>query len=172
MRTPFLIALYLLAIVAATLLVAADGPAISIVNALVFIAFDITARDQLHEAWGHNHLLPKMAALILAGSALSAVFNLAALPIAIASCVAFGVSATLDGITYALLKDRERLLKINGSNVVSALADSLIFPALAFGFPLLWPIVLGQFLAKVLGGLVWSLLLTPFRRWPAARGAE
>jgi hypothetical protein len=37
--------------------------------------------------------------------------------------------------------------------------DSIIFPALAFGFPLLYIIVIQQFLAKVLGGWLWSLIL-------------
>ena len=30
--------------------------------------------------------------------------------------------------------------------------DSLIFPAVAFGWPLLLPVVVGQFVAKVFGG--------------------
>jgi uncharacterized PurR-regulated membrane protein YhhQ (DUF165 family) len=51
-------------------------------------------------------------------------------------------------------------LRLNGSNVPSALTDSLVFPTLAFG-AFLWPILLGQFAAKVLGGFVCSL----FFRW-------
>ena len=47
-------------------------------------------------------------------------------------------------------------LRLNGSNVPSALTDSLVFPTLAFG-AFLWPILLGQFAAKVLDGLVCSL---------------
>ncbi len=50
--------------------------------------------------------------------------------------------------------------RINGSNIPSALVDSLVFPTLAFG-SFLWPIVLGQFLAKVLGGFAWSMVF----RW-------
>jgi uncharacterized PurR-regulated membrane protein YhhQ (DUF165 family) len=54
---------------------------------------------------------------------------------------------------------------VNGSNVVGAAADSLIFPALAFGWPLLWSVVLGLFVAKVAGGFLWSLILVvPLRR--------
>lgn len=63
-----------------------------------------------------------------------------------------------DALTYALLGERARLLRMNGSNVVSAAADSLIFPTLAFG-AFLWPIVLGQFAAKVAGGFIWSVIL-------------
>ena len=78
---------------------------------------------------------------------------------ALASFVAFAVSAALDTATYHILRDRAYLLRVNGSNVVSAAADSLIFPALAFGLPLLWPIVLGQFVAKVAGGALWAWVL-------------
>ena len=70
--------------------------------------------------------------------------------------MAFAVSAALDTVVYHLLRERAYLLRVNGSNVVSAAADSLIFPVLAFGLPLLWPIVLGQFVAKVAGGALWA----------------
>lgn len=52
-----------------------------------------------------------------------------------------------------------RLQRINGSNLIAAAVDSLCFPLLAFGWPLLWQVVLGQFLAKLLGGAVWAWLL-------------
>jgi queuosine precursor transporter len=99
-----------------------------------------------------------MALLILAGSAIS--FALGAGRIAIASAVAFAASETVDTITYALLGNRERLIRVNGSNVASAAVDSFLFPALAFGLPVLWAIVIGQFVAKVFGGALWSVLLT------------
>lgn len=165
LRTWVAIALYLAAIVAANLAVAAYGPSITIVNAFVLIAFDLTARDYLHEQWRGNGLVWKMALLIGTGSLLAYVLNAAAGPIALASFVAFGVSGTLDGLTFHLLGDRARLVRVNGSNVIGAAADSLIFPTLAFGgfLPL---IVLGQFAAKVAGGFIWSLVLNavPVRR--------
>lgn len=159
MRTYALVGMYLAAIVAANLLVTAFGPAISVANALLFIGLDLTARDALHEAWAGRGLVWKMGALIAAGSLLSYALNAAAGPIALASFVAFFVSASLDAAAYAMLRERAYLVKVNGSNVVSAAADSLIFPALAFGLPLLWPIVLGQLAAKLCGGFVWSLIL-------------
>jgi hypothetical protein len=159
-----LIGMYLAAIVAANLLVATFGPAVSIANALVFIALDLTARDRLHEAWHGRGMAWKMAALIAGGSLLGWALNANAGPIALASFVAFAVSASLDALSYHLLREKAYLVKVNGSNVISAAADSLIFPALAFGFPLLWPIVVGQFLAKLIGGAVWSIILRPRRR--------
>lgn len=155
-----LIGLYLSAIVLANLSVAHFGPSAAILNAFVFIGLDITARDSLHERWQHRHLIRNMALLIVSGSMLSAALNWQAAGIALASCLAFAGAAMADTLVYHLLHDRARLLKINGSNVVSAAVDSLLFPALAFGFPLLWGIVLGQFVAKVAGGAIWAWLLT------------
>lgn len=153
-----IIALYLFAIVLANLSVAQFGPSITILNAFLFIGLDLTARDRLHDAWYGRGLRWKMPLLIVTGSVLSAVLNWNAAPIALASCAAFGAAALVDTIAYHLLRYHPRLTRMNTSNVFSALVDSLIFPAIAFGFPLMWGIVAGQFLAKVLGGFLWSLV--------------
>ena len=153
-----LILLYLVAIVAANLTTAAFGPEWSIVNAFLFIGLDLTTRDALHERWQGAALWPNMAALIGAGSVLSVVCNLNALSIAVASFLAFIAAGVVDTLIYSALHERAKLVKINGSNVVSAAVDSLVFPTLAFGsfMPL---IVLGQFAAKVFGGYLWSLVI-------------
>lgn len=155
---------YLTAIVAANLLVAQFGPSVAVVNAFLFIGLDLTARDALHDAWHGRNLVPKMALLIGAGSVLSYVLNRNAGPIALASFVAFAGAGIADSLVYTLLGDRARLVKMNGSNLVSAAVDSVLFPALAFGFPLLWVVMLGQFAAKVLGGGLWSLVLVRLGR--------
>lgn len=152
--------LYLVAIVLANLSIAAFGPAVVIINAFLFIGLDLTARDHLHEAWRGNNLLFKMVALIASGSILSWVLNRDAAQVALASFVAFAAAATVDTLVYQLMGKYPRWLRINGSNVPSAFVDSLVFPTLAFG-TFLWPVVLGQFVAKVFGGFVWSL----FFRW-------
>lgn len=144
---------------AANLLVARFGPAVTVVNAFLFIGLDLTARDKLHDAWHGKRLWLKMAALIAIGSALSWLLNRNAGQIAIASFVAFALAGTADTVAYHLLGRRARLLRINGSNVVSAAVDSVVFPALAFGFPLLFGVMAGQFAAKVGGGFIWSLVL-------------
>lgn len=153
-----LIALYLVAIVAANLSVAYFGPASTIVNAFLFIGLDITTRDMLHERWEHKDLWLKMGGLIAAGSALSWVLNRNAGPIAIASLVAFAASGLVDTIVYHLLRERSKFFKVNGSNMVSAAVDSIVFPTVAFGAFMPW-IAAGQFVAKVAGGFLWALLL-------------
>lgn len=153
-----IIGLYLGAIVAADLLAAQFGPTMTIVNAFLFIGLDITARDRLHEAWHGNKLTLKMAVLIVSGSALAWLINANAKQIAIASSVAFGSAAIVDTVAYQLLYRQKWFVKINGSNVASAITDSILFPTLAFGgfLPL---ITLGQALAKMFGGALWALAL-------------
>ena len=154
--------LYLAAIVAANLIIARLGPQATVVTAFLFIGLDITARDRLHESWQGRALWPKMAALIASGSLLSWLVNRNAGPIALASFIAFAASGAADTLTYHVLRRKRWFVKVNGSNVVSAAVDSLVFPTLAFGMLLPW-VVVGQFIAKVAGGAAWAALLG-FRR--------
>jgi hypothetical protein len=159
MKNIYYVVLYLVAVVAANLTVTWFGPSVTIINAFLFIALDLTSRDKLHDAWHGKGLLWKMAALIATGSLLSWILNRNAGPIALASFVAFACANAADALVYQLLHDKAKLLKVNGSNVVSSAVDSFIFPMLAFGFPLLWGVIIGQFAAKVAGGFIWSLIL-------------
>lgn len=154
---PALIAVYLIAIVAANLVTVAFGPSASILNAFLFIGLDLTTRDRLHDLW-HGRVVGRMALLIAVGSLASWLLNANAGPIAVASFAAFAIAATVDAIAYHLLRSHARLWRVNGSNVLSAAVDSLVFPTLAFGgmMPL---VTLGQFAAKVAGGFMWSLVL-------------
>ena len=147
-----------MAIIAANLTVTWWGPRMVVINAFLFIGLDLTARDGLHEAWHKRGLVWKMLLLIGAGSVLSYALNHDAGRIALASFVAFACAGLADTIIYHVLHRYPRLLKINGSNVAGAAVDSLIFPTLAFG-SLMPAIILGQFVAKVAGGFVWSLIL-------------
>lgn len=162
MTTKILIALYLTAIVAANLAVAAFGPVAVIPNSFALIALDLTARDRLHETWHGD--ARKLGALIFAGSALSAVLDYRALPIAVASFCAFALSGLADTLVYARLARRGWYAKVNGSNAVSAAVDSLAFLSIlaALGglpFSLVPALAAGQWAAKVAGGALWSWLL-------------
>lgn len=150
--------LYLSAIVAANLSVAHFGPGAVYANAFLFIGLDLTARDKLHDRWNGKGLLWKMGLLIAAGGALSWLLNRDAATIALASTVAFATAATVDAGIYHLLRRRRFVVRANASNVPAAAADSIVFPWIAFGGfdPV---ITLGQFVAKVAGGFVWSLIL-------------
>ena len=153
------VVMFLAANILANLTIAWFGAGFSIVNAFLFIALDLTARDKLHDAWHGHNLRLRMLLLIGAGAVVSAVLNVSSAPIALASFMAFAAAGLADTFVYQRLFHCAYLLRVNGSNVLSAAVDSLVFPALAFGFPLLWGVVLGQFVAKVAGGGLWSLIL-------------
>jgi hypothetical protein len=154
--------IFILSLVIANLLVAWFGPWFSIVNAFVLIGLDLSLRDKLHEAWNNDKLVLKMGSLIVVSSLISYLLNPATEIIAIASFVAFALSMVADSLTYHLLHKKTWLIKSNGSNVAGALVDSLVFPTIAFG-GLMIEIVLMQFLAKVVGGFIWTVLIKKFK---------
>jgi len=148
-----------MAIVAANLVTAWLGPWVTPINGFLFIGLDITSRDALHDAWHRKGLLWKMGLLIATGSILSWLLNRNAGRIALASFVAFAAASIVDGLVYHVLRRRSRFERVNWSNLASGTVDSVIFPALAFGWPPDMEIVYGMSTAKVAGGLFWSLLL-------------
>ena len=149
---------YLAANVAANLSVTYFGPISTPINAFLLIAFDLAARDKLHEEWGNKHLWPKMLLLVGTGALLSWFINRNAGPIATASFISFLLTGITDTAVYQALKKHPRFVKINSSNIASSAVDSLVFPTLAFGTFIPYA-VFGQFLAKVFGGYLWSLIL-------------
>lgn len=150
--------LYIAALVGANLSVAAFGPAVTPLNAFLLIGLDLTLRDRLHDAWKGS--LWRMGLLIGAAAGLSYLLNPASGQIALASFVAFAAAGVADWLAYSALRRLPWLARANGSNVVGAGVDSIIFPTLAFG-SLMPGIIALQFAAKVGGGFVWSLVTRP-----------
>lgn len=150
--------IYLIAIVLANITTAIFGATWSIVNAFLFIGLDLTCRDKLHEQWKDSNLFKNMFILVTAGSVISYLLNINAGIIAIASFTAFLFANIVDVFIYQKLINKNKIIKINGSNIGSAFVDSLVFPTIAFG-GILWTITLGQFIAKVFGGYIWSLII-------------
>jgi queuosine precursor transporter len=155
------VVLYLSAIVCANLLVTHFGPEFSVISAFFLIGLNLTARDYLHDLWRGRNLFGKMTLLILGGSVLSWTLNKESSSIAIASFIAFAVSEFVDAIVYTRLSHTKWAVRVNGSNIFSAAADSLIFPVVAFGgfMPLIFA---GQFAAKVFGGALWAFGIRRF----------
>lgn len=149
---------YIAAVTAANLLVARYGPTVTIINAFALIGLDLALRDYLHDAWQARRAT-KMGALILAAGIISYAANPAAGRIALASLIAFTIAATADWFIYHQLRGKHWFKRANASNTVGAAVDSIAFPILAFGWPPLIPIIVGQFIAKALGGLVWTTLI-------------
>jgi len=149
----FALIAYAVAMVAANLLVATFGPAISPINAFLLIGLDLTLRDWLHvrlKTW-------QMGGLILGTGALTYLLNSAAGMIAVASAASFLVAALVDWAIFVKTTG-SWIKRTNVSNTAGAAVDSLLFPTIAFG-ALMPEIVALQFIAKVSGGAVWSYVL-------------
>ena len=148
------ILIYATAMTLANLSAAALGPSVTPVNAFVLIGLDLALRDWLHvrlKVW-------QMGVLIACTGLLTYVLNPAAGAIAVASSVAFTAAALADWVAFVRIRG-SWLMRSNGSNIVGAAVDSLIFPTLAFG-ALMPSIVVAQFAAKVAGGALWAWLLS------------
>ena len=149
-------AIFVLSIILANLTVAQFGPWVTPINAFLLIGLDLSLRDKLHDQWNGNPF--KIGSLIIVAGIVSFFVNPATGMIAIASVMAFCLSMIADAFVYDKLKSKPWMIKSNGSNIAGSGIDSIVFPTIAFG-SLMWQIVAMQFLAKVLGGFVWSIFL-------------
>lgn len=150
--------IYVAAIVAANLSIAHFGPWVSPINAFLLIGMDMALRDHLHDRWRDRGLWPRMLALIAGSGLVSYILNQAAGQIAVASVVAFCASGVVDAAVYHAARSWSWVQRSNASNAAAALADSVIFPTIAFG-ALLPQIVALQFAAKVAGGAAWAFII-------------
>ena len=157
----FYVLMYLGAAIAANLIIAATGPQWWAVGGvcLAFVAFNLTSRDRLHDAWQGRGLWRKMALLIGAGSALSWFLNRGAGRVSLASFLAFALAGLADMLIYHTMGNAPPMMRVNLSNAGGAAVDSLVFMIVAFGWPPLWGLALLQFVCKVGGGFVYSLCL-------------
>ena len=146
----FALIAYAVAMTAANLLVATFGPSISPINAFLFIGLDLTLRDWLHVRLKTWH----MGCLILGTGLITYSLNPATEMIAIASAVSFLIAALVDWAIFVKTTG-SWFKRSNISNIGGAAVDSVLFPTIAFGV-LMPEIIALQFIAKILGGAIWS----------------
>lgn len=144
---------YVAALCAANFSVYILGPSWTPVNAFLLIGLDMFLRDRMHE----RHGIFAASALTVLASAISYQVNPAMSDIAIASSMSFAIANLGDCATYHLLRAKKFSVKANGSNIVGAALDSTLFPLSAFGV-FMPEISAFQFLAKISGGYVWSIV--------------
>jgi uncharacterized PurR-regulated membrane protein YhhQ (DUF165 family) len=153
-----LVALWLGAIVAANLIAAHYGPEATVYTAFGLVALTLVVRDSLHDRWAGDGRWWKMTLLIAAGGVLAYIASADAGRIAVASCIAFAVAESVDALVYHLARRWSWLERSNVSNVAGAAVDSILFPTIAFG-GFIWAVTFGQFVAKVAGGVLFSILV-------------
>ena len=157
MKKLIIIAVYILSVVLANLSASHFGIWVTPINAFLLIGLEITVRDLLHERLNHLQLI----GVVLVAGVASYVLNADTQNIALASFLAVIVSCFVDYFVFKRTKG-SWLKKSNTSNVFSSATDSLIFPTVAFGsFNL--GVVLLQFILKLSGGFLWSLLINKLK---------
>lgn len=156
-----MIFMYLATIVVANLVVTHFGPQFLPLTAFILIPFDMVTRDYLHVRWkGQNEFyLNKMLMLVAAGSTISLLINWESKSVSVASFFALFIAGLIDTIVFELMGKKPFMVRVNFSNAASALADSFIFPLVAFS--LVDPrLIFKQATAKFVGGVLWSILLS------------
>ena len=161
----FSVSLFLAAVLAANLAVSHFGQSALPFTAFILIPFDMVVRDALHETWRGRGLWLRMALLISTGSILTALLSWDAKQIAIASFTAFLLSGVSNALVYHLLDNQRRIFKMNASNLVAAMVDSIVFPVIAFSSVSIG-LCIAQAGSKFVGGLIWSssFLFVVYRR--------
>lgn len=167
-----LILLYVFAIVLANGLVTTYGQPALVVTAFVLIPFDLVVRDLLQDRWQGRYMWwGWMAVLVLGGSLISYFTTVASERIAVASMTAFVLTGALDAMTYQWAIRLGRLFRINFATLIAAFTDSIVFALLAFDDVDNW-LVVSQAGSKILGGVVWSLLLYRLFKKRGSRGVQ
>ena len=145
----------------------------------LFAGVMLAGRDAVQDTLGRWAVI----VLILVGTLLS--FLIAAPFIALASAAAFLFAEGLDFAVYSPLRarakfgDRRWALAVVASNVVGAIADTVIFLTIAFGFSSVGPAFFGQLVGKtwatiayLILGVVAAVLWRRYRQQRATEPAE
>lgn len=124
----------------------------------LFAGVMLASRDAVQDALGRWAVV----LIIVLGTALS--FAISAPAIAIASALAFGFAELLDFAVYTPIRSRAKFgdkrwaIAVVASNIVGALADTLIFLGVAFGAAAIMPALPGQLVGKLWATIAYLLL--------------
>lgn len=148
------ISIYLLAFVLSNFIVLYFGSTGLIFTALLLIPFDFVMRCLFHETWNGKELILKLGSLVITASLITFLINKSALNIALGSSFGFISAQIFAGIFYQFFINKSYFIKVNGSDAIGILVDSLVFQLVAFHTIDLY-VSVGQFILKILGGLFW-----------------
>lgn len=152
------ISLYLLAFVFANFIVLWFGQYGLIFTALFLIPFDFIMRCMFHEQWKGKELIVKLGSLVLVSSLFTYLINSDSKNIALGSTFGFISAQIVAGVFYQLNIKKSTFFKVNGSDAIGILIDSIIFQLIAFHSIDLY-VTTSQFVLKLIGGLFWYWLL-------------
>jgi uncharacterized PurR-regulated membrane protein YhhQ (DUF165 family) len=152
------ISTYLIAFTLANFTVLWFGANGLIFTALFLIPFDFVMRCMFHEQWKGIELILKLGALVCVSGLITFLINREAQEIALASVGGFVSAQIIAGIFYQTVINKSYFVKVNGSDSLGIIFDSLIFQIIAFG--VITPsITISQILLKIAGGLFWYWII-------------
>jgi uncharacterized PurR-regulated membrane protein YhhQ (DUF165 family) len=148
------ISLYLLAFVLSNFIVLCFGAKGLIFTALFLIPFDFVMRCMFHETWKGLELILKLGLIVVIASLITFAINSTSLNIAFGSVAGFILAQFFAGIFYQIFINKSYFIKVNGSDAIGILVDSIVFQFIAFKI-IDYKITASQFVLKLLGGLFW-----------------
>ncbi len=165
------ISMYLAVIVVANLLVNRFGQPGLLISSALLIPFDFVIRCYFHERWKGYKLVRNLGILIGLGALTTFLINHNALMIALGSCAGFVVANIVGGLFYQATIKQRSFVKVNGSDFVAIIADSIVFQLVAFA-NVDARVMLGQIAIKIVGGLFWYWILFKVIKMDIQRNEE
>lgn len=151
-------ALFLISIILGNLLVHELGRWGVLITSFVFIPFDFVIRCYIHELYTGKKLYVILFSIICLGALATYITNHDAKNIAIGSVSGFAIASLAGSLFYQLSLKQIPLIKVNGSDIIALIVDSIIFQLIAFG-SIVWAVTSWQIAVKILGGLLWYYIL-------------
>lgn len=151
---------FVLAFVAANIIVKYFGPSGLLFSSFLLIPFDFIARCIIHERLSGLRLFITLLELSIYAAIITCLINFNAFNIALASVCGFLVAQAAAGVFYqaAKIKHRSMFFKVTISDFVGICWDSILFQWVAFA-ALDLRITAAQILIKFAGGLIWYFII-------------
>lgn len=152
------ISIYLLAFVLANYLVIWFGQYGLIFTALFLIPFDFVMRCVFHETYKGLKLFLYLSSLVVGASVITYLINQDNFSIALGSCLGFGAAQLFASIFYQISIKKSYFIKVNGSDLIGIIIDSIVFQLIAFS-SINTTISISQICMKFIGGLFWYWII-------------
>ena len=152
------ISAYLCALIIANFIVFNFGKYGLLFTAFFLIPFDFVIRCDFHETWTGKNLFIRLLMLVLTASTLTFFLNPETAKISLASSISFLLSSVAASIFYQIFITKSFLFKVNGSDFIAIICDSIVFQLIAFNSFLI-SVAIYQILLKFCGGLLWYFIL-------------
>jgi uncharacterized PurR-regulated membrane protein YhhQ (DUF165 family) len=165
------VALFIMAVLVANLLVNRFGQVALPFTAFVLIPFDLVTRDVLHERWAAESraVVYLYFLLLICGAGLGTLLVHSGAAWVVAGSIAgFSGATAANTVCYDLIltyrPEVSRFWRMTISNVFGAVADSILFPVVAFESVDAF-LAVSQASAKSFGGVVWAMAYIALLRY-------